>query len=109
MNVQLDSSICALQFACDDQKAFARREKARSRCAGDNQEGISAGKPGDMETESQQGRDLLSTGIQKASSHITPSKDALAGIDQAGPQHQFVSKGGRKVGPGETPILKGRQ
>ncbi|KAG6908916.1 hypothetical protein DXG01_002797 [Tephrocybe rancida] len=103
---------------------------------GQIKEGVAAGKPGDTETESQQavrhlrtllsivltnsevrkllsdasliGRDLLSTGMQKASSHIAPSKDALAGVDQSGPQDQFVSEGGRKVGPGETPILEGR-
>ncbi|KAF5368710.1 hypothetical protein D9615_010299 [Tricholomella constricta] len=54
------------------------------------------------------GRDLLSTGLQKASGHIAPSKDALAHVDSAGPQDEFITEGGRPAGPGETPVLEAR-
>ncbi|KAI0819333.1 hypothetical protein BC628DRAFT_1498440 [Trametes gibbosa] len=50
------------------------------------------------------GRDLLARGAEKVAEHARPGDEALRGIDAPAPAHQFVSEGGRKVGPEETPV-----
>ncbi|OAX34933.1 hypothetical protein K503DRAFT_774020 [Rhizopogon vinicolor AM-OR11-026] len=52
------------------------------------------------------GRDLLAKGASKAAEHLRPGEAELARVDEAAPQDEFVTKGGRKVGPGETPVLE---
>lgn len=54
------------------------------------------------------GRDLLSKAASKAAENIAPSQDRLAVVDQPGPQDQFITSGGRKVGTDETPVLEAR-
>ncbi|KAG5639678.1 hypothetical protein H0H81_005861 [Sphagnurus paluster] len=54
------------------------------------------------------GRDILSTGLQKAASHLAPPQDALANVDAAAPQDEFITESGRPAGPGETPVLEAR-
>ena len=50
------------------------------------------------------GRDLLARGAEKVAQNARPSEDALRGVDQPGPEHKFVTQGGREVGPNETPV-----
>lgn len=50
------------------------------------------------------GRDLLARGAEKVAQEARPSEDALRRVDEPGPEHTFVSEGGRKVGPNETPV-----
>jgi hypothetical protein len=52
------------------------------------------------------GRDLLSTGLTKAAGSLRPDEEALANVDRAGPQDQFITEGGRKIGTEETPVLE---
>ncbi|KAG6890844.1 hypothetical protein C0992_012483 [Termitomyces sp. T32_za158] len=54
------------------------------------------------------GRDLLSTSLQKASSHIGPTREELAHVNEPGPDNQFITEGGRPVGQGETPVMEAR-
>ncbi|KAI0737543.1 hypothetical protein C8Q80DRAFT_1276300 [Daedaleopsis nitida] len=50
------------------------------------------------------GRDLLARGAEKVAANARPSEDALHKIDEPAPEHTFVTEGGRKVGPNETPV-----
>ena len=50
------------------------------------------------------GRDLLARGASKAADSLRPDQEALAHVDETAPQDQFVTEGGRKVGPTETPV-----
>jgi hypothetical protein len=50
------------------------------------------------------GRDLPTHGASKAADSLRPDKEALAHVDETTPQEQFVTEGGRKVGPTETPV-----
>ncbi|KAG6885293.1 hypothetical protein C0993_003577 [Termitomyces sp. T159_Od127] len=54
------------------------------------------------------GRDLLSTTLQKASSHIGPSREELAHVNEPAPEGQFITEGGRPVGTDETPVMEAR-
>jgi hypothetical protein len=55
------------------------------------------------------GRDLLSQVVAKAAEAIRPTDKQLAGVDQAASQDGFVSKGAKKVGTDETPVLEARR
>ncbi|KAG6864093.1 hypothetical protein C0991_012543, partial [Blastosporella zonata] len=46
--------------------------------------------------------------MQKVSSQLAPSKEAMANVNEAGPQDEFITEGGRRVGTEETPIVEGR-
>ncbi|KIM80519.1 hypothetical protein PILCRDRAFT_822241, partial [Piloderma croceum F 1598] len=50
------------------------------------------------------GRDLLARGASKSADSLRPDQEALAHIDKTAPQDQFLTEGGRKVGPTETPV-----
>jgi hypothetical protein len=54
------------------------------------------------------GRDLLSKAAAKAAEGIAPPHDQLANVDNAGPQDEFTTAGGRKTGTDETPVLEAR-
>ncbi|KAF8890527.1 hypothetical protein CPB84DRAFT_1816344 [Gymnopilus junonius] len=54
------------------------------------------------------GRDLLSKGAVKVAETIAPNPDKLAQVDQSAPNDQFITEGGRVVGPNETPVLEAR-
>jgi hypothetical protein len=49
-------------------------------------------------------RDLLARGASNAADSLRPDPEALAHVDETAPQDQFVTEGGRKVGPTETPV-----
>lgn len=51
------------------------------------------------------GRDLLAQGTHKLADAIAPHEEQLRHVDEPGPQDQFVSQGGTKVGTGKTPVL----
>ncbi|KAG6334324.1 hypothetical protein ID866_4769 [Astraeus odoratus] len=51
------------------------------------------------------GRDLLAKGTAKAAEAIRPKEEELAKVDEPAPADEFVSQGGRKVGPDETPVV----
>ena len=50
------------------------------------------------------GRDLLARGAEKVAEQARPSEDALRRIDETAPEHTFITEGGRKAGPDETPV-----
>ncbi|KAF5347588.1 hypothetical protein D9756_010708 [Leucocoprinus leucothites] len=54
------------------------------------------------------GRDLLSKSASKAAETLAPSEEALRRADEVGPDNEFVTEGGRRVGPEETPVLEAR-
>ncbi|KAG2135159.1 hypothetical protein DEU56DRAFT_401150 [Suillus clintonianus] len=54
------------------------------------------------------GRDLLAKGASKLAENLRPGEEELAHVDEAAPQDQFVTKGGRQVGPSETPVLEAK-
>lgn len=54
------------------------------------------------------GRDLLARSAAKAAETLRPDEDRLARVNHSAPQDQFVTEGGRTVGPGEKPILETR-
>lgn len=54
------------------------------------------------------GRDLLAKGASMAAERLRPGEEELARVNEAAPQDEFVTKGGRKIGPGETPILEAK-
>ncbi|KAF8060656.1 hypothetical protein FPV67DRAFT_301524 [Lyophyllum atratum] len=54
------------------------------------------------------GRDLLSTGLSKAAELAAPPQEAMANVDASGPQDEFITEGGRRAGPNETPVLEAR-
>ncbi|KAJ3532461.1 hypothetical protein NMY22_g7739 [Coprinellus aureogranulatus] len=51
------------------------------------------------------GRDLLAIGASKAASKIAPPEHEMRKVDEAAPSDQFITEGGRQVGPNETPVL----
>jgi len=50
------------------------------------------------------GRDLLAKGAAKAAGSIAPPEEKLSTVDHTAPNDQFITEGGRPVGPGEKPI-----
>ncbi|EGN94223.1 hypothetical protein SERLA73DRAFT_115180 [Serpula lacrymans var. lacrymans S7.3] len=54
------------------------------------------------------GRDLLAKGAAKAAENLRPGEEALSRVDEPAPQDEFITKGNRKVGPNETPVLEAR-
>ena len=52
------------------------------------------------------GRDLLAKTAVKAAQTVGPDEERLRNVDQTAPPDQFISEGGRPVGPGEKPILE---
>lgn len=50
------------------------------------------------------GRDMLARTASKVADKARPDPDRLAAIDESAPRDQFVSEGGRLVGPEETPV-----
>lgn len=54
------------------------------------------------------GRDILAKGASKVAESLRPGQEELSRVDEAAPQDEFITKGGRKVGPGETPVLEGK-
>ncbi|KAJ3562734.1 hypothetical protein NP233_g9389 [Leucocoprinus birnbaumii] len=54
------------------------------------------------------GRDLLSKTASKAATNIAPTEEQLRRADEAAPENQFITEGGRRVGPEETPVLEAR-
>ncbi|KAH7919183.1 hypothetical protein BV22DRAFT_1108163 [Leucogyrophana mollusca] len=54
------------------------------------------------------GRDLLAKGASKAAEGLRPDEEALARVNEPAPQDEFITKGGRKVGPDETPVLEAK-
>ncbi|EIN12698.1 hypothetical protein PUNSTDRAFT_97516 [Punctularia strigosozonata HHB-11173 SS5] len=51
------------------------------------------------------GRDLLARGAAKAAEGIRPSEEQLRNVDQTAPSDQFVTEGGRTIGPNDgTPV-----
>lgn len=51
------------------------------------------------------GRDLLAKGAAKAAEALRPDKEELSRVDEPTSEGEFVTKGGRKTGTGETPVL----
>ncbi|KAH7912681.1 hypothetical protein BJ138DRAFT_1147826 [Hygrophoropsis aurantiaca] len=54
------------------------------------------------------GRDLLAKGASVAVENLRPGEEELARVNEAAPENEFITKGGRKAGPGETPVLEAR-
>ncbi|KAI0644415.1 hypothetical protein C8Q79DRAFT_1011468 [Trametes meyenii] len=50
------------------------------------------------------GRDLLARGAEKVAERARPDEEEFRKIDEPAPEHKFYSKGGREVGPNETPV-----
>jgi len=54
------------------------------------------------------GRDLLAFGASKVAEGLRPDPEALARVNDSGPQDKFVTEDGRTVGSSETPVLEAR-
>ncbi|KAG1723281.1 hypothetical protein EDB19DRAFT_1645363 [Suillus lakei] len=54
------------------------------------------------------GRDILAKGAAKVAESLRPGEEELAHVDEAAPQDEFVTKGGRRAGPSETPVLEAK-
>ncbi|TFK83404.1 hypothetical protein K466DRAFT_665853 [Polyporus arcularius HHB13444] len=54
------------------------------------------------------GRDILARGASKIADKARPDEERLRRVDDSAPRDQFVSEGGRLVGPDETPVLEAR-
>ncbi|KAI0666645.1 hypothetical protein C8Q78DRAFT_994733 [Trametes maxima] len=50
------------------------------------------------------GRDLLARGAEKVAERARPDEEEFRKIDEPAPEHKFYTKGGREVGPNETPV-----
>ncbi|KAG2072936.1 hypothetical protein BDR04DRAFT_1095721 [Suillus decipiens] len=50
------------------------------------------------------GRDILA----RSAESLRPAEEELAHIDEAAPQDEFVTKGGRKASPSEIPVLEAK-
>jgi hypothetical protein len=50
------------------------------------------------------GHDLHARGASNAADSLRPDPEALAHVDETAPRDQFITEGGRKVGPTETPM-----
>ncbi len=50
------------------------------------------------------GRDILARGASKIADKARPDEERLRRVDDSAPRDQFVSEGGRLVGPDETPV-----
>ena len=55
------------------------------------------------------GRDLLARGAGKVAEMARPDEDALRRVDEPGPDHHFVTEGGRNAGTNETPVSCSRR
>lgn len=51
------------------------------------------------------GRDLLAKGASKAAAALRPDEAEISHVNEPASAGEFVTKGGRKVGIGETPVL----
>ncbi|KAF8553177.1 hypothetical protein OG21DRAFT_1477443 [Imleria badia] len=51
------------------------------------------------------GRDLLAKAATKAAEAIRPHEEEISRVDEPAPEGEFVTKGGQKIGTGETPVL----
>ncbi|KAI8986640.1 hypothetical protein BD414DRAFT_486634 [Trametes punicea] len=54
------------------------------------------------------GRDILARTASKVAEKARPDEERLRRVDESAPRDQFVSEGGRLVGPDETPVLEAR-
>ncbi|EMD31027.1 hypothetical protein CERSUDRAFT_120157, partial [Gelatoporia subvermispora B] len=54
------------------------------------------------------GRDLLARGASKVADAARPDEERLRTVDDTAPRDQFVTEGGRTIGPDETPVLEAR-
>ncbi|CDO71185.1 hypothetical protein BN946_scf184845.g55 [Trametes cinnabarina] len=54
------------------------------------------------------GRDILARTASKVAEKARPDEERLRQVDDSAPRDQFVSEGGRLVGPDETPVLEAR-
>ncbi|KAI0654930.1 hypothetical protein C8Q70DRAFT_924907 [Cubamyces menziesii] len=54
------------------------------------------------------GRDILARTASKVADKARPDEERLRQVDESAPRDQFVSEGGRLVGPDETPVLEAR-
>ncbi|KAI0360398.1 hypothetical protein OH77DRAFT_678973 [Trametes cingulata] len=54
------------------------------------------------------GRDILARTASKVADKARPDEERLRRVDESAPRDQFVSEGGRLVGPDETPVLEAR-
>ncbi|KAI0634782.1 hypothetical protein C8Q77DRAFT_1053762 [Trametes polyzona] len=54
------------------------------------------------------GRDILARTASKVAEKARPDEERLRQVDESAPRDQFVSEGGRLVGPDETPVLEAR-
>ncbi|KAI0777372.1 hypothetical protein BD413DRAFT_467001 [Trametes elegans] len=54
------------------------------------------------------GRDILARTASKVAEKARPDQERLRQVDESAPRDQFVSEGGRLVGPDETPVLEAR-
>ena len=52
------------------------------------------------------GRDVLARGATHAASQIRPDQDRLQKVDESAPADGFVTAGGKKAGPNETPMAE---
>jgi hypothetical protein len=50
------------------------------------------------------GRDILAKGASKVAESLRPGEEELSRVDEAAPQDEFITKGGHKAGPSETPV-----
>ena len=50
------------------------------------------------------GRDILARTASKVADKARPEEERLRQVDESAPRDQFVSEGGRLVGPDETPV-----
>ncbi|KAI0707522.1 hypothetical protein C8T65DRAFT_216076 [Cerioporus squamosus] len=54
------------------------------------------------------GRDILARAASKVADKARPDEERLRRVDESAPRDQFVTEGGRLVGPDETPVLEAR-
>jgi len=54
------------------------------------------------------GRDLLARGVVKLAEQTRPDEESLQRVDEPGPDNEFISEGGRRVGHDETPVPEAR-
>jgi hypothetical protein len=52
------------------------------------------------------GRDLLAQGLAKASGGVAPPPEKMDKVDASAPRDEFITEGGRRTGPHETPVLQ---
>jgi hypothetical protein len=54
------------------------------------------------------GRDILARGALHAAEKIRPDQEQLQNVNQSAPADTFITEGGRRAKPGETPVLQAR-